>query len=209
MATYTSIAHNFTPPTATTVSSQGAGAMVLIKSITASSDSTISFVNGSSDVVLDSTYKTYIFKYISIHPSASNPEFQVSFRDGGSSYDATKQTTYFNSYQNEDHGVDSNVAVGYNSNQDLNQDTGFQTIIEDLGNDNDQTGSGELYLFNPSSTTFIKHFFGRSANAHGSDYAQDIYYGGYCNVTAAIDAVQFKFSSGNIDSGVIKLYGIA
>ena len=160
MATYTSIAHNFTPPTATSVSSQGAGAMVLIKSITASSDSTISFVNGSSDVVLDSTYKTYIFKYISIHPSASNPEFQVSFRDGGSSYDATKQTTYFNSYQNEDHGVDSNVAVGYNSNQDLNQDTGFQTIIEDLGNDNDQTGSGELYLFNPSSTTFIKHFFG-------------------------------------------------
>ena len=93
MATYTSIAHNFTPPTATSVSSQGAGAMVLIKSITASSDSTISFVNGSSDVVLDSTYKTYIFKYISIHPSASNPEFQVSFRDGGSSYDATKQTT--------------------------------------------------------------------------------------------------------------------
>ena len=166
MATYTSIAHNFTPPTATSVSSQGAGAMVLIKSITASSDSTISFVNGSSDVVLDSTYKTYIFKYISIHPSASNPEFQVSFRDGGSSYDATKQTTYFNSYQNEDHGVDSNVAVGYNSNQDSIQTTDFQTIIEDLGNDNDQAGSGVLYLFNPSNTTFAIHYIGRLSLIH-------------------------------------------
>ena len=209
MATYTSIAHNFTPPTATTTSQVGAGAMVLIKSITASSDSTISFVNGSSDVVLDGTYKTYVFEYISIHPSASNPEFQVGFRDGSSAYDATKTGTYFNTYQNEDHGVDSNVAVGYNSNQDSIQTTDFQTIIEDLGNDNDQAGSGVLYLFNPSNTTFAKHYIGRSANAHGSDYTQDIHYAGYCNVTAAIDAVQFKFSSGNIDSGVIKMYGIA
>jgi len=209
MATYSSIAHNFTPPSATTSSQTGAGAMTLIKSITASGDGTVSFVNGSSDVVLDSTYKTYIFKYIDIHPSASNPEFQVGFRDGGSLYDATKTTTYFNTYHNEDEGVDPGTAVGYNGDSDLAQSTGFQTIIQDLGNDNDQAGSGQLWLFNPSSTTFVKHFFGRSQNAHGGDYTQDIYYGGYCNVTAAIDAVQFKFSTGNIDSGTIKMYGIA
>ncbi len=206
MATYSSIAHNFTPPAATTSAQVGTGAMVLIKSLTASGDSTLSFVNGSSGVVLDGTYKTYMFEYISIHPSASNPEFQVGFRDGSSAYDATKTSTYFNTYQDES-GSD-NDGLGYNGNQDLIQSTDFQTIIEDLGNDNDQAGSGTLYLFNPSNTTFAKHFFGRSANAHGSDYAQDIHYAGYCNVTAAIDAVQFKFSSGTIDSGVIKMYGI-
>ena len=205
MATYSAIAHNFTPPAATTSAQVGAGAMVLIKSITASSDSTISFVNGSSGVVLDSTYKTYVFKYIGIHPSASNPEFTVNFRDGGSNYDATKTTAYYNTYANEG---DSDSGIAYNTNQDIQSGTGAQTIIEDLGNDNDQAGSGELWLFNPSSTTFQKNFIGRSSNAHGSDYSQDIQYSGYCNVTAAIDGVQFAFSSGNIDSGTIKMYGI-
>ena len=207
MATYSSIAHNFTPPAATTSAAVGAGAMTLIKSIDASSDSTISFVNGSSDVVLDNTYKTYIFKYIGIHPSASNPEFTVNFRDGGSNYDATKTTSYFNTYHNED---DNDAGgPGYNGNQDIQSGTGAHTILEDLGNDNDQAGSGELWLFNPSSTTFQKNFIGRSSNAHGSDYSQDIHYAGYCNVTAAIDGVQFAFSSGTIDSGTIKMYGIA
>ena len=207
MATYSSIAHNFTTPAATTSAAVGAGAMTLIKSIDASSDSTISFVNGSSDVVLDNTYKTYIFKYIGIHPSASNPEFTVNFRDGGSNYDATKTTSYFNTYHNE---ADNDAGgPGYNGNQDIQSGTGAHTILEDLGNDNDQAGSGELWLFNPSSTTFQKNFIGRSSNAHGSDYSQDIHYAGYCNVTAAIDGVQFAFSSGTIDSGTIKMYGIA
>ena len=200
MATYSAIRYNFDLPT-----SQKGNSLEHIKTLTASSDSTLSFVNGSSDVVLDSTYKTYLFKYINIHPSASNPEFQVGFRDGGSSYDATLTTGYFNSYHNEA-GNDS--GLGYNANQDLAQSAGFQTIIEDLGNDNDQAGCGELYLFEPSNTTYVKHFVGKSSNAHGSDYAQEIHYGGYCNTTTAIDAVQFKFSSGNIDSGTIKLYGI-
>ena len=103
----------------------------------------------------------------------------------------------------------SDSGLGYNANQDLAQSAGFKTIIEDLGNDNDQAGCGELYLFEPSNTTYVKHFVGKSSNAHGSDYAQEIHYQGYCNTTTAIDGVRFKMSSGNIDSGVIKLYGIS
>ena len=189
----------------TSTAGMPAGAMTLIKEQTASASATISFVDGTSDVVLDSTYPIYLFKYINIHPADSNPEFTVNFRDGSTAYDATKTTTYFNTYHNEG---DGETGLNYNTGMDLAQSTGVQNIIEDLGNDNDQAGSGELWLFNPSSTTFVKHFMGRSSNIHGSDYAQDIFYAGYCNVTAAIDAVQFKFSSGNIDAGTIKLYGI-
>ena len=184
-----------------------AKALTHIKTLTASSSSTLSFVDGSSDVVLDSTYPIYLFKFINIHPSASGE--QLGFQGnaaGGSGYNETITSSVFQSFHRED---DSSTALGYRTGDDQAQGTGFQIITNVIGDDADQSCSGTLHLFNPSSTTFIKHFFGRSANAHGSDYAQDIYYGGYCNVTAAIDAVQFKFSSGNIDSGVIKLYGIA
>ena len=180
------------------------GAMTLIKTVTASSDSTISFVDGTSDVVLDSTYPIYIFKYISVHPSGDGAALQVGFRDGSTAYDASKTSTFFQAQHSEADATQFTYEDGF----DLANGTGFQYINRNTGNDNDQATSGELWLFNPSSTTFVKHFFGRSNTIMSTDKAEDAHVSGYCNVTAAIDAVQFKFASGNIDAGTFKLYGI-
>ena len=187
----------------TSAASIPSGALVPIKTLTASSSSTLSFVDGSSDVVLDSTYPIYVFKFINIHPSGDNTDFQVNFRDGGSSYDATKTSTVFEAYHTEG----DEAALGYKHSFDLAQSTAVQKITSNIGNDNDQSGCGELWLFAPSSTTFVKHFLVRTVHYAG-DYQEQYYAAGYCNVTAAIDAVQFSMSSGNIDSGKIKLYGI-
>jgi len=184
--------------------SAGQGAMVLIKTLTASSSSTLSFVDGASSVVLDDTYPIYKFQYINIHPATNNAEFTIGFRDGSTAYDAPKTTTVIDAYHAEN---DSAAGIGYGSGDDLANATGFQTIAKNVGNDNDSSASGTLTLFNPSSTTFVKHFIARSNKMEVSVTA-DFLVSGFCNVTAAIDAVQFKFNSGNIDSGIIKLYGI-
>ena len=176
-----------------------------IKTLTASSDSTLSFVNGSSDVVLDSTYPIYIFKFINMHPASDNSTFEVNFRDGGSDYDATKTTTFFWAYHDEG---DSETTRAYVTSRDLDQATGFTDLSGSIGNGNDESCSRELYLFNQSSTTFLKSFQSRASLYEGGSYAMDVYTGGYCNVTAAIDGVQFKMSSGNIDAGTIKMYGL-
>jgi len=182
------------------------GSMTLIKTLTASSDSTLSFVDGSSDVVLDSTYPVYLFKFINLHAGSDDVFITFNGRDGGSSYDATKTTTSFSAYHNE---AGNDTSLGYRAGSDLAQGTGFQRLSTDsVGVGNDEASSGELFLFNPSSTTFIKHFMARSSIYHDSDYVFDSFIAGYFNVTAAIDAIQFKMSSGNIDAGTIKLYGI-
>ena len=180
-----------------------AGAMTLIKTLTASNSSDISFVNGSSDVVLDSTYPIYVFKFISVHPSADNVHFRVNFRDGGSSYDATKTTTYFRAYHDE---ADSSTSLAYSAGNDLAQGTGVQNLTEGQGNGNDESFSGEMLFFNPSSTTFVKHFISRLQSYNQADISYESYVAGYCNVTAAIDGVQFTMTSGDIDAGTIKLY---
>ena len=189
----------------TTFGSLNTGSMVFIKKLTASSSSTLSFVNGSSDVVLDSTYKEYVFTFKNIHAGTDGAELTVGFRDGSTDYDATKTTTVFEAYHNEA-GNDSGLA--YQTAEDIAQGTGFQNISKNLGTDNDQNAGGYLHLFNPSSTTFVKHFISRLNNYQHNEYSLDYYVAGYCNVTTAIDAVQFKMSSGNIDAGDICLYGI-
>ena len=190
----------------TTFGSVSGGSMVFIKKLTASSSASLSFVNGSSDVVLDSTYKEYMFTFKNIHAGTDGAELTVGFRDGSTDYDATKTTTVFEAYHNEA-GDDSGLA--YQTAEDLAQATGFQNISKNLGTDNDQNAGGYLHLFNPSSTTFVKHFISRLNNYQHNEYSLDYYVAGYCNVTTAIDAVQFKMSSGNIDSGDICLYGIS
>ena len=177
-----------------------------IKTLTASSSSTLSFVNGSDDVVLDSTYPIYLFKFIGIHNSAV-AQFQVNFRDGGSNYDATKTTTSFYAYHAENAGE---AALSYVTSTDEAQSTDAQALTTSPGIENDEAGSGEMYLFNPSSTTFVKHFLGtiNYVDDSGSPLSVQFNIAGYCNVTAAIDGVQFSCSSGNIDAGTIKLYGI-
>jgi len=182
------------------------GALVPIKTLTASSSATLSFVDGSSDVVLDSTYPIYLFKFINIHPATDSTEFGVGFRDGGTDYDATKTTTAFVAVHNEG---DSEAALNNRSgNEGLAQNTGFQSLNLNMGNGNDESLSGEMFLFSPSSTTFVKHFMSTTQYYQDGNASLNYFVSGYCNVTAAIDAVQFKMNSGNIDAGKIKLYGI-
>ena len=157
---------------------------------------------------IDSTYDTYMFKFINIHPATNNVNLEVNFRDGGSNFDATKTTTAFIAYHNES---GSATSLEYRAGSDVAQGTGGQSIGEDVGNHNDASVNGELFLFSPSNTTFVKHFLSRSSlmEQDSTPYAFQCYSAGYCNVTAAIDGVSFAFSSGNIDSGVIKMYGLS
>ena len=185
------------------------GAMTLIKTVTVSDDSTISFVNGASDVVLDSTYPIYLFKFINVNPvsGASSPTFGFNGSDDTSShsYNITKTSTFFAAYHKED---GTNQSLFYNTSFDLAQATGVQRIQSGDGNvDADASGSGELWLFNPSSTTYVKHFVARFQDIH-SAVSMDTYTAGYFNTTSAIDEISFKCASGNIDSGTFKLYGI-
>ena len=183
------------------------GNMVLIKKLTASSSATLSFVDGASDVVLDNTYKEYVFVFKDIHPATDSVSFQFNLSiDGGSNYNVTKTTTEFSAYHNEG---DSATALGYNAVNDLAQSTNDQKLSSsNLGNGNDESFVGTLHLFNPSSTTFVKHFISKVSFYHDSDYAIDGFIAGYGNTTSAVDAVIFKMSSGNIDAGTITLYGI-
>jgi hypothetical protein len=177
------------------------GALNLISTQTASSSSTISFTSG-----IDSTYKEYIFKFINLHPSAT-AKFQINFSaDGGSNYNVTKTTTSIQIYHNEN--TDSDTSLGYSTGSDLAQGTGVAQIGQGASTGNDESLAGFLHLFDPSNTTFMKHFIADTVSTSDS-YAYRRLHAGYGNTTSAINAVQFSQSSGNIDSGVIKLYGIS
>ena len=189
----------------TSAASIPSGAMTHIKTLTASASATLSFVHGSSDVVLDSTYPIYKFECINMHPASSTEfKFQTS-TDSGSNYNTTLTSTFFYAYHFEN---DSAAVLAYDANFDQAQGTAFQRIIDAIGNLADESGSGTLYLFNPSSTTFVKHYMSNCNSYVDGTYSTNYFSAGYYNTTSAIDAVQFKMSSGNIDSGKIKLYGI-
>ena len=181
--------------------------LFLIKNIDASSSSTVSFVDGSSSVVLDNTYKTYLFKFVNIHPSNNATRLQYNLSvDGGSNYNVAKTTTSFKAYHDEG---DSATALTYETGTDLAQGTGTQFIGDDISNANDASMSGEMFLFNPSSTTFVKHIITITSTLANGDFAVWNSTGtGYGNTTSAVNAVQFTMSSGTIDSGRIALYGI-
>jgi hypothetical protein len=174
--------------------------LVLLSEQTASSSSTISFTSG-----IDSTYKEYVFKFFDIHAGTDNVNFTVGFRDGSTDYDATKTTTYFYGYNTEASGGGT---LEYEASGDLAQGTGFQYLSSQMGTGNDECLVGTLHLFDPSSTTFVKHFMSTTNIYDRGDISVNLYVAGYCNVTAAIDGVQFKMSSGNIDAGTIKMYGV-
>ena len=195
MATYASIKYNMTLSSNAT----GAGAMTLLSTQTASSDSTITFASG-----IDSTYKEYIFKYYDVHPSAG-VRLAVNFRDGSTDYDASKTSSFFEVYQNE---AGTSTSLAYVTDYDLSNATGVQSIGY-IGNENDESCAGTLHLYDPSSTTFVKHFIATTPGYHGSNLALTSYVAGYCNTTAAIDGVQFSMTSGNIDAGTFKMYGVS
>ena len=178
------------------------GAMTLIATNTISSGvSSSSFTSG-----IDSTYDTYIFKLINIHPATDgqNFRFQAS-TDGGSNYGVTCTSTAFRAYHFED---DSSTDFGYTTGNDLAQSTSYKQIFGTSGTDNDQGGCATIYIFSPSSTTFVKHFIMNTNTYTHDNRSLHKLHAGYFNTTSAIDAFDFKFDSGNIDSGVIKMYGI-
>ena len=181
------------------------GSMVFIKKLTASSSATLSFVDGTDGVVLDDTYKEYVFTFNNIHPATDGASFQVNFRDGDTAYDAVKTTTFFYAYHGE---AGSPADVGYEAGKDLAQSTAFQALTNATGNDNDQCCAGELTLFNPSSTTFVKHFIVNFNSVPYNDFNRNDFVAGYGNTTSAVDAIRFQMTSGNIDSGTIKMYGV-
>ncbi len=177
------------------------GSLVPISEQTASGSASISFTTG-----IDSTYPIYLFKFINIHGSNDDENFQFNLStDTGSNYNVTKTTTYFVAYHNE---AGNDTALTYESSRDLAQGTGNQNLNDRIGADNDQSVSGELFLYAPSDTTFVKHFMSRTTAYQAPDYNKQAFSAGYGNTTSAIDAVKFVMSAGTIDSGTIKLYGI-
>jgi hypothetical protein len=175
--------------------------ITLISSQTASASANISFTSG-----IDSTYKAYKFVFSNIHPSNDSVYFQFNMStDGGSNYNVTKTSTAFYAYHREN-DADNNLTYG--GSYDLAQSTGFQYLSDDAGADNDQSISGTLQLFNPSSTTYVKHFISNTNTAQVIDYSINNLNAGYGNTTSAVNAVRFQFTAGNIDAGIIYLYGI-
>ena len=196
MSTYTDIRYDYNLP-----SGFGGSLNLLATNTITSGVANSSFTSG-----IDSTYRTYIFKLINIHPQTDSADFTFNFSiDSGSNYNVTKTSTIFQSYQGEG---GANPTLNYDSSRDLAQSTAYQVIMQDPGNDDDQSGSGTIYLFSPSDTTFVKHFISDTNEYQAPDYTVRKFLAGYCNTTSAIDAVDFKFASGNIDSGVIKMYGL-
>jgi hypothetical protein len=177
------------------------GGMKLISTQTASNSASISFTTG-----IDSTYKEYQFYFIDIHPASNNVDFQFNMStDSGANYNVTKTTTYFEAYHAES---GSSSALQYNDGKDLAQSTGFQNICGNVGNNADESTAGTLTIFNPASTTYVKHFIHVSNVYNHSDETLENFVAGYGNTTSAVNAIQFKFSSGNIGDGTILLYGI-
>jgi hypothetical protein len=190
--------------TGITVLANASDGITLISSQTASASASLSFTTG-----INSTYKAYKFVFVNCHPSTDGVSLQFNLStDSGSNYNVTKTTTFFRSYHFEN---DSDASIEYLTAQDLAQSTAFQNFGDyalSLGADADQSISGTLTLFNPSSTTYVKHFIARGSESHKVDIAIDFFTAGYGNTTSAVNAIRFQMSSGNIDAGTIYMYGI-
>ena len=176
------------------------GDMVLVSSATASSSASIEFTLGN--------YKEYKFFFVNLHPSNNAVQPEINFStDNGSNYNVIKTTTTFRAYHREN---DVDTALSYTTGEDLAQSTAFQQIANSLGNGDDESCSGFLHLFNPSSTTFVKHFMSRASYTNSSEptFQIDYYLAGYANTTSALTNIKFQMSSGNIDDGKILMFGL-
>ena len=195
MSTYTDIRYDYNLP------SGYGGSLQLISEQTASASASISFTSG-----IDTSYRTYMFKFINIHPQTDITHFQFQgSTDGGSNYNTTITSTVFRAYHDE---TGTYTGLEYSTDQDLAQSTSYQNLQNNVGGDNDQCKSGILRLFNPSDTTFVKHFIYTGNKVQHNDFAVNNYIAGYFNSVSALNAVDFKMSSGNIDAGTIQMFGI-
>ena len=185
----------------TSFANASAGTLILLSTQTASNSTNISFTTG-----LDSTYDAYEFHFINIKPATDQVPFMFNLStNGGSTYAVTKTTSIFRAYHQED---DSATALEYYGSYDLAQSTAYQAIFWSVGNASDESCSGTLQLFNPSSTTYVKHYIFTGNEYEGTNYTINGYVAGYGNTTSAVNAIDFKFNSGNISDGIIKMYGV-
>jgi hypothetical protein len=180
------------------------GKLKLISSQTASNSASISFTSG-----LNSTYKVYKFVFVNIHPRTNAVQFQFNMStDSGSNYNVTKTTTSFYAYHNE---ADTATGLTYDTGLDLAQSTAYQSLCGDTGNASDDSISGSLSIFNPSSTTYVKHYISTINysfnNPSFPNYSINNFGAGYGNTATAVNAIRFQMSSGNFD-GTIYLYAI-
>ena len=177
-------------------------ALTLISTHTASASATIDITSG-----IDSTYDSYEFHFVNMHPATDDVQFQFQVNAAGQSgFNETMTTTLFRAYNREgtpDYGL------GYVSSADQAQGTAYQPLTNKGGADADQSASGILTLYDPSSTTYVKHFTATTQFSYEAEYSMVFYAAGYINVTAAIDEISFKMSSGNIDAGTIKMFGVS
>ena len=177
-------------------------AKTLISTHTASASATLDITSG-----ITSSYPVYEFHMVSLHPETDNVHFQFQVNAaGGADFDETMTTTFIQVYQSE---AGDSVQFNYNPSKDQAEGTAYQTLAYDNGNDNDQSVSGILTLYDPSSTTFVKHFMSSVHSSYYADYAFMAHVAGYINTTSAIDEISFKFASGNTDAGVIKMFGVS
>ena len=200
------VKYNNNSISAVTSTGLASGSLVHIKTLTASSSGTLSFVHGTDGVVLDSTYPIYKFEFINIHPATNTAKLTFQGDTGtNTSYNQTITSTFFTSQHKED---GSGGALGYESSHDQAQGSAFQDLTNGIGNGNDENMGGELTIFSPSSDTFVKHFISTVQSNYNVEWSMNSYMAGYFNLTTPLTRFQFKMSSGNFD-GVIKLYGIS
>jgi len=187
--------------------SVASGPMTHIKTLTASSSATLDFLNGVSSVVFDGTYDAYVFKFINIHPATDAVKFTFQADTGtNTNYNQTITSTAFQAYKTE---ANSGAALAYEAGNDQAEGNAFQPLSVEVGADADQSAVGKLTIFDPSSSTFVKYFISTNNSYTPTPNSQNDFISGYFNTTTAITRFQFKMSSGNIDSGIIKLYGVA
>ena len=180
------------------------GSLILLSTQTASASASLSFTSG-----IDSTYDSYVFKFINMHPENYQVAFQFNFStDGGSNYNVTKTTAAFRARHTEG---GASGGISYELGEDLAQSTSFQNLTFNMDSELDSNISGTLTLFNPSSTTYVKHFIADNNSTYDDGFSQftlNFFHAGYGNTTSAINAIKFQMSSGNIDDGIIKMYGV-
>ena len=177
-------------------------AKTLISTHTASSDSSIDITSG-----IDDTYSVYEFYFVNIHPATDGAHIEFQFNaSGGGGFNETITSTAFRANHTED---GSSSALAYQTGRDQAQGTGYQDLVAGVGNDNDQSTSGILTLYDPASTTYVKHFMSRGVMSHDSEHIMDYYIAGYVNTTSAIDEISFSTDGGNIDAGTIYMYGVS
>ena len=177
------------------------GNMVLISTSTGSGVASIEITSG-----IDSTYKLYIIKFYNVRPVSDGAEFQWQVNAvGGSGFNETITSTYFEARKTESGG---GTTFTYDGGNDQANATGYQYIAQGVGSEADESAVGELFLFSPSNTTYAKMFYSTSNMTQSGTQTSNDFAGGIINTTSALDEISFKFSTGNIADGTIKLYGV-